>query len=296
MKTVAFQGELGAFSHEAALLACGAEASCVPCADFDALFGVVESGEVDCGIIPVENTLLGSVAGNLDRLCSSHLQAVAEVLVRVRHCLIVADEWDDSTMLESVASHPVALAQCSGFFAAHPGIRQVVSNDTAGSVRALVDGRFGADAAIASRLAADRYGAVVLREGIEDHEANFTRFLMLTREPEILADPAKLSVSFTMPNQAGSLYEALGVFAERNLDLSWIESRPIPGRPWKYRFYVDVCEAPATTQQDAVAHLESLGAEVRVLGRYPEARNPGITTVAQSEAHRLPDRGLQDPC
>ena len=296
MKTVAFQGELGAFSHEAALLARGAEASCVPCGDFDSLFRVVESGEVDCGIIPVENTLLGSVAGNLDRLCSSHLKAVAEVLVRVRHCLIVSDERDDITMVESVASHPVALAQCRGFFAAHPKIRQVVSKDTAGSMRALVDGRLEADAAIASRLAADRYGAVVLREGIEDHEANFTRFLMIAPESEIQADPAKMSVSFTLPNQAGSLYEALGAFAERDLDLSWIESRPIPGRPWKYRFYVDMCEAPAATQQDAVAQLQALGAEVRVLGRYPEARSPGITVLAQSEADRPPDRGLQGPC
>lgn len=296
MKSVAFQGELGAFSHEAAMHACGAEASCVPCGDFDALFAVVETGEVDCGVIPVENTLLGSVAGNLDRLCSSQLHAIAEVLVRVQHCLIVRAECADVEMPASVASHPVALAQCRGFFVAHPKIRQVVSDDTAGSVRALVEGRLGADAAIASRLAADRYGAVVSREGIEDHEANFTRFLLVATEPEIRAEPAKMSVSFTLPNQAGSLYEALGMFAERDLDLSWIESRPIPGKPWKYRFYVDICEAPAATQQDAVAQLQAVGAEVRVLGRYAEARSPGITVAAQSEADRPPDRAPKDPC
>lgn len=286
MTRVAFQGEPGAFSHEAALLACGAEASCVPCRDFDALFEVVESGRLDRGILPIENTLVGSVAENLDRLDASGLHAVAEVLVPVEHCLIIAPAGAGVSTLSSVASHPVALAQCKNFFTTHPDILQVASEDTAGSVRALAEGQLGADAAIASRLAADRYGCVVLRAGIQDHPANFTRFLVISAEPGSAADRAKTSIAFTLPHQAGSLHRALGIFVARDLDLSRIESRPIPGRPWEYRFFADVREAPAAALRDAVADLRSQGAEVRVLGRYLEARSPMPTAEGLCEAGR----------
>jgi prephenate dehydratase len=274
VKQVAFQGELGAFSHEAALAACGPEASCVPCQDFDALFGIVESGSVTCGVVPVENTLVGSVAENLDRLYASSLQAVAETSVRIEHCLITLAADHDPADIGSVASHPVALAQCRRFFAAHPHIRRVAAADTAGSVRDLAKGRLGADAAIASRLAATRYGCSILRPGIEDHSANYTRFLVVTRVVASSVDPAKTSLAFTLAGGAGSLHKALGVFAARDLDLSWIESRPIVGRPWEYRFYADVREAPAAALADALDELRALGARVKVLGRYPEAVRP----------------------
>ncbi len=274
MKQVAFQGEFGAFSHEAALAAGGPDVSCVPCQDFDALFGIVESGGVESGVVPVENTLVGSVAENLDRLHASSLHAVAETLVRVEHCLISATAERRLVDINSVASHPVALAQCRGFFATHPHIRRVVSADTAGSVRELAEGRLGADAAIASRLAAERYGCAVLRPGIEDHSTNYTRFLLVTRVHVPKMGPAKTSVAFTLSGGAGSLHEALGAFAARDLDLSWIESRPILGRPWEYRFYVDVREAPAAALADALDELEASGAGVKVLGRYHEAPQP----------------------
>lgn len=274
MRQVAFQGEFGAFSHEAALAACGPDASCVPCRDFDALFGIVESGAVDCGVVPVENTLVGSVAENLDRLHVSSLRAVAETLVRIEHCLITVAADRDLADIGSVASHPVALAQCRGFFATHSHIRKVAAADTAGSVRDLAEGRLGADAAIASRLAADRYGCSILRPGIEDHAANYTRFLLVTRVVAPSVDPAKTSLAFTLRGGPGSLHEALGVFAARDLDLSWIESRPILGRPWEYRFYTEVREAPAAALADALDELRASGARVKVLGRYPEAARP----------------------
>lgn len=271
MRQVAFQGELGAFSHEAALAVCGPDASCVPCQDFDALFGIVESGAVDCGVVPVENTLIGSVAENLDRLHASSLRAVAETFVRIEHCLITMAADRDLADIGSVASHPVALAQCRGFFATHRHIRRVAAADTAGSVRDLVEGRLGADAAIASRLAAERYGAIVLEPGIQDHTENYTRFLLLSLDPGDSPRVAKTSLTFTLPHEAGSLHGALGVLAAKGLDLSRIESRPIPGRPWEYQFHADLRAADSAPLDDAVSALTANGVTVKVLGRYIEA-------------------------
>ncbi len=296
MTRVAFQGEPGAFSHEAALLSCGDDALCVPCRDFGTLFEAVENGSADLGVVPVENTIVGSVAENLDRLGASCLHAVAEVLVAVEHCLIIAPEDADVTYPLSVASHPVALSQCKDFFAAHPGIIQVPSEDTAGSVRALAEGRLEADAVIASQLAADRYGCVVLSAGIQDHAANFTRFLVIAAKPVLCTGLAKSSLMFTLPDRAGSLHGALGIFVERHIDLSRIESRPIPGRPWEYRFHVDVRNAPAAALQDAMAELRGRGIEVRVLGRYPEATGRKATAAGHSGADQPPGRTLPDPC
>jgi prephenate dehydratase len=162
----------------------------------------------------------------------------------------------------------VALAQCRRFFAAHAGIIPVPAYDTAGSVRDLMAGRLEADAAIASSLAAQLYGAAVLLEHLEDHAENYTRFLVVAREPAPAARARKTSLVVTLPNVPGSLYRALGAFAARGLDLTKLESRPIPGRPWEYAFYLDVLGDPRGEVAAALAELRGFARELRVLGAY----------------------------
>src|SRR5439155_985581 len=180
--TVAIQGEAGSFSHAAALQALGRDIRLVPCPSFDELFRAVEAGDAARGAVPIENSLAGSVHENYDLLGANTLHVVAETQVRVRHCLI-ARPGTERAAIRRVASHPVALAQCRRFFATHPDVVPVPAYDTAGSVRDLMAGRVAADAAIASSLAAELYGALVLEQDLEDHAENYTRFLMVARDP-----------------------------------------------------------------------------------------------------------------
>lgn len=271
MTAVAIQGELGSFSHAAALAVHGSEVRLVPCVDFPELFRTVTEGEAEHGVVPIENSLAGSIHENYDLLLANPLCVVGETEVRVRHCLIVRP----GTTLEQVsrvASHPVALAQCRKFFAAHPMITAVPAYDTAGSVRDLMDYRVAADAAIASDLAARLYGGSVLMEGLEDDPANFTRFLLVSRHPAPVPPSAtsKTSLVISLANVPGSLHRALGSFARRGLDLSKIESRPIPGRPWEYVFYLDVLGDPVEVEA-ALAELTAEGGgadSARLLGTY----------------------------
>jgi prephenate dehydratase len=268
---VAIPGELGSFSHAAALAAHGPEIHLVPCVDFPELFRTVTEGKAEHGVVPIENSLAGSIHENYDLLRTHSLCVVGETEIRVRHCLIVRP----GTTLEQVrrvASHPVALAQCRRFFAAHPTMTAVPAYDTAGSVRDLMDDRVAADAAIASDLAARLYGGSVLQEGLEDDPANFTRFLLVSRHPAPVRPDAtsKTSLVVSLANVPGSLHRALGSFARRGLDLSKIESRPIPGRPWEYVFYLDVL-GNAVEVETALAELTAdTGAadSVRLLGTY----------------------------
>jgi prephenate dehydratase len=267
MIAVAIQGEAGSFSHAAALEALGPDVRLVPCASFDELFRAVIAGDATRGVVPIENSLAGSVHENYDLLGRHPLHVVAETQVRVRHCLITRPGTALATV-RRVASHPVALAQCRAFFAAHPEVVPVAAYDTAGSVRDLMARRLEADAAIASALAAELYGAVVLQEGLEDHPENHTRFLVIGREPAPPEGARKTSLVFTLPNVPGSLYRALGTFAGRGLDLTKIESRPIPGRPWEYAFYLDVLGDPRGEVAVAVEELRGIARELRVLGAY----------------------------
>src|SRR6266566_530165 len=198
---VAIQGEAGSFSHAAALETHGDVIRLVPCATFVELFRAVEGGEAASGVVPIENTLAGSVHENYNLL----------------------------------SAHPLALAQCRQFFLTHPDVVAVPAYDTAGSVRDLMSGKVDADAAIASKLAAELYGADVIAEGLEDHAENYTRFLVVAREPAARApaESNKTSVMVSLGNTPGSLYRALGVFAAHGLNLTKIESRPLPGRPWE---------------------------------------------------------------
>lgn len=267
MTTVAIQGEAGAFSHAAALAAFGPEVELVPCVGFAELFQAVESGRAERGILPIENSLAGSIHENYDLLRAHSLHVVAETQVRIRYCLIGRP---GATMdeIRRVASHPVALAQCRRFFADRPGLAAVPAYDTAGSVRDLMAGRLAAEAAIGSALAARLYGAEILIGGIEDHQENYTRFLVAARAPVPLDGASKTSLVITLPNVPGSLHRALGAFALRGLDLTKIESRPIPGRPWEYVFYLDVLGDPEGALAGALAELRRVAIEVRVLGAY----------------------------
>ncbi len=265
---VAIQGEAGSFSHAAAREALGQDVRLVPCPTFDELFRAVETGDATRGVVPIENSLAGSVYEAYDALGAHALHVVGETQVRVRHCLVVRPGTALSG-LRRVASHPVALAQCRRFFVDHPGITAVPAYDTAGSVRDLLAGGADADAAIGSALAAQLYGGEILLEGIEDHPENYTRFLVVAREPGSLDGTSKTSLVFLLPNVPGSLYRAMGAFANRGLDLAKIESRPIMGRPWEYAFYLDVLGDPRGAVAEALAELASLARELRVLGAYP---------------------------
>jgi prephenate dehydratase len=273
--SVAIQGERGSFSHQAAVAVLGERLELRPKPSFEALFAAVASGEAERGLVPIENSLAGSIHENYDRLQGAALHIVGETQLRVRHCLL-ARPGASLGSIRRVASHPVALAQCRSFFAARPHVEAVAAYDTAGSVRDLLrpDG-MATQGAIASRLAADIYGAQVLMEGIEDDPQNYTRFLMLAREPLPTDGLCKSSLVFTMPNVPGALHRALGTFATRGVDLAKIESRPLRGRPWEYSFYLDAVGDPDGALGEAVVELTAMASELRVLGTYPNGLKGG---------------------
>jgi prephenate dehydratase len=267
--TVAIQGERGAFSHQAALTSLGPGIEVLPRATFDELFDSVVEGKADRALVPIENSLHGSIHENYDRLKSRPLHIIGETQLRIRQCLI-ARPGSSLAMIRRVASHPVALAQCRRFFAERPQVEAVSAYDTAGAVQDLMKGGLATQAAIASRLAAELYGASVLLDGIEDDPENYTRFLLLAREADTPAGANKTSIVFVLDNRPGSLYRALGVFAQRELDLTKLESRPLRGHPWEHAFYLDVMGDPLGAVGQALEELGRNCRELRILGSYPE--------------------------
>jgi prephenate dehydratase len=267
--TVAIQGERGAFSHQAALAALGAGVEVLSRATFDELFDSVVEGKADRALVPIENSLHGSIHENYDRLKSRPLHIVGETQLRIRQCLIARPGSSVAT-IRRVASHPVALAQCRRFFAERPQVEAVTAYDTAGAVQDLMKGGLATQGAIASRLAAEIYGGVVLLDGIEDDPENYTRFLLLAKETGPLEQASKTSIVFVLDNRPGALYHALGLFASRNVDLCKLESRPLRGHPWEYSFYLDVLGDPSGVSGEAIEELGRACRELRVLGSYPE--------------------------
>lgn len=275
IKRVAFQGEPGAFSEEAAIQLLGEETETVPRRTFEALFSSVKDGIADYALAPIENSLAGSVHKSYDLLLESHLQVIREVILPIAHNLIgiAGANLED---IESAESHPVALAQCEKFFRTHPQILRAPALDTAGSVREIILADDPSRAAIAGRRAADIYGGKILLEHIEDHAENYTRFLLLAAAPEPSENADKLSLVVRLEHKPAALQRALEVFAKRGISLLKIESRPIAGHPWEYRFYLDLQTSlndPEAVQ--ALKELRSRASDVCILGCYPAHRGPG---------------------
>jgi len=271
---VAFQGELGAFSEAAAIQLLGDRITTVPRATFDAAFKAVPEGAADALLVPVENSLAGSVVRVYDLLLESDLAIVAETILPIEHHLIGCP---GATLqgLRSVASHPMALAQCERFFSSHPGIKRVPAEDTAGSVRAALARGDKSGAAIAGRRAAEHYLGVILAEDIQDNAENFTRFVLLIPEKEASAwlspEARKISLAMRLAHRPGALLASLEPFAKHSVNLLKIESRPIHGRPWEYQFFIDVEAADVARLDQGLAEVRSATSELRILGRYAAA-------------------------
>jgi prephenate dehydratase len=273
---IAIQGELGSFSHEAALgmaHTVGVQSALiVSCAVSADVFHALAEHTVDAAVIPIENSLAGPVAEHYDLLLAQDVTIEHESLLRIRHNLI-ALPGTSIEEIKSASSHPVALAQCRKFFEAHPGIKALPFYDTAGSVKQMMETGDASSAGIASRQAAEQYGGEILKAGIEDNAANFTRFFFVRRteiaEQEDGAD--KVSISFTVENRPGTLVEALKIFAEQGTNLTKIESRPVQGKPWDYVFYVDYQFRKTADADRVLVELRSSCSMVKELGRYRSA-------------------------
>ena len=266
---VAFQGEPGAFSEEACYGYFNSPET-VPCETFDAVFAAVTSGQCAFGLIPIENSLAGSVHQNYDLLLQNDLHIVGEYFLRVRHCLIA---FPGVTKLEirKVISHPQALGQCVGFLRSL-GVKTEPVYDTAGSVKMLKASGEYTTAAIASHKAAEIYGMYILQEGIEDNLENYTRFLAIATSPVTPSGEAKTSIVFALKNAPGALFKALSVFALREIDLTKIESRPLAGKPWEYLFYIDFIGSVLEGRvKRALDHLAEYAPMMRVFGSYQRA-------------------------
>lgn len=265
---VAIQGELGSFSHEAAGTLVP-KATVVPCATAADVLRALNQSDVEAAVIPVENSLAGSVIDFYDLFFSHEFAIERELQMRIRHNLI-AMPGTALDKVREVYSHPVALAQCREFFSGHPALKPAAHYDTAGSVQYVMERKNPELAAIASKQAASQYKAEILLEGIEDRVGSYTRFWLIRPRGAVAADPnpSKLSLAFSLENRPGALLQALGTFAARKLNLTKIESRPINGRPWEYMFYVDVT-VPGIAEADAVfADLRKMCPTIRELGRY----------------------------
>lgn len=268
---VAFQGEPGAYSEEAGH-GYYDEVEMVPKETFDAVFESVASGACQAGLIPVENSLAGSVHHNYDLLLRYDLNIIGEYILRVRHCLIGFPEIELSEITK-VISHPQALGQCAGYLR-NLGVTTQPVYDTAGSVKMLKASNEMTTAAIASKRAAEIYQMKILQEGIEDNSENYTRFLEIAIKPVESSKETKTSIVFTLNNQPGALFKALSVFALRDIDLTKIESRPLAGKPWEYLFYVDFIGASNDSPvQNALSHLKEYAVMLKILGSYPRFKN-----------------------
>src|ERR1700722_12867062 len=287
---VAIQGERGSFSHEAAekmLPGCAV----IPCARSAEVFDRVALGSAAAAVIPIENTLAGTVAEHADLLVSRDVFIQGECRLRIVHNLIAAPGVKLSAVRRGL-SHPVALDQCRDFFRKHPQIEPVPFYDTAGSVKHVIAGKLKDAAGIAGRHAAREYSGKILQAGIEDDKSNFTRFFLIRKssggssERKLNRERAssavrfrgliprganKTSIAFQVKNVPGALFKSLSVFALRDISLSKIESRPMRGRPWEYVFYVDFLRGDNEPARNALRHLGEVADFVKVLGVYPAA-------------------------
>ncbi|HEY9854741.1 MAG TPA: prephenate dehydratase [Stenomitos sp.] len=274
-RSVAFQGEPGAYSEAALLAHFGPTARPLPCPSFEQVFSRVSTGEADAGILPIENSLAGSILENYDLLLEHDLPIIGEVRLNVRHSLMAAP----GTPLAAIRwcySHPQALAQCAPWLKAH-GIEPRVAHDTAGAARLLAERPEPNAGAIASAHAAGLYGLQVLADGIQSRPDNTTRFFVVARTRPDALSSEKASLVFATANRPGALHACLGAFADAGLNLTKLESRPTRATPWEYHFYLDFeGDAGSPPGQRALEALQAHARFVRLLGAYPRARDGAL--------------------
>jgi len=272
---VAFQGERGAYSESAVYTFFGDETEVKPCRDLTEVFESVDKQEVPVGVVPVENSLEGSVNQTYDLFLTHNLKVSGEIIIRISHCLIA----NPSTSLEAVKtvySHPQALAQCRSFLE-RLGSDLIPTYDTAGSVKMLKEKGLKDAAAVASEKAAEIYGMKILAREIEDTPTNYTRFFVISKNDSPITGKDKTSIIFAATHTPGALYHALGEFAKRDINLAKIESRPTKQKPWEYNFYLDF-EGHRTEENCTVAlkALEKYATFIKILGSYPRAASPSV--------------------
>ena len=264
---IAFQGEPGAYSEAAARLF-APDAEIVPCRSFEDVFAAVSDGRASRGILPMENSIGGSIHRNYDLLVEHELPIIGEVELQVEHCLL-ARPGTRLGDLQAVYSHPQALAQCEEYLRRLIGVEIVAVYDTAGGAKLVAEGTRPGAGAIASRRAAEIFGLDVLEEAVQDYASNVTRFVLIGRSPDPETEANKTSLVFALKSTPGALFRALSCFALRDINLTKLESRPIRGRPWEYMFYADVDiarQAPACGR--AITQLGEFAQWVRTLGSY----------------------------
>ena len=269
---VGFLGERGTFSETAAIGILGEDQQYISYPTFEDLYAGVENGETDLIISPLENSLVGSIHRCYDLLMNSRLSIAAETILPVSHFLIGCEAATMDT-IQTVESHPAALGQCERFFAAHPHIRGVASDDTAGSVKRAIESGDATRAAIGGKRTASIYGGKIIREHIEDHNMNFTRFVLLSASGQPTQEGSKISLVVSLKNKPGALHGLLRPFVRRDIDLTKIESRPNKNDPEQFNFYLDL-QAPAreTELDSAKDEVKEMAESVRYLGRYPTMR------------------------
>ncbi len=289
---IAIQGEPGAFSHEATL-ALIPDATIEPCPVSADVFKALTERSVDAAVIPIENSLAGSVLEHFDLLLSHEVQVVGESLLRIMHNLIALSGTPfDSPADRRLYSHPVALAQCRRFLGDHPKMRSLAFYDTAGSVKHIVESKEGSSGAIASEAAAHYYGAQILQSGIEDNPENYTRFFLVRRSEDAESDPDanKISLAFSVENRPGTLVAALNAISAIGTNLTKIESRPVHGKPWEYVFYIDCQLHSADEGSRAIEALNPHCAMVKELrkisGSEEKTGERRVTSLSDRSAFR----------
>jgi chorismate mutase/prephenate dehydratase len=269
---VAFQGEAGAYSEDAALGYFGSDVTTVPCEGFDEVFAAVEKNDASYGIIPVENSLEGSISRSYDLLLESSLKVCGETELRIIHCLI-GNNRATLDSIKKVYSHPQALGQCRSFLK-RLNFQLISSYDTAGSVKMIKEMSKTDVAAIASARAADIYGMKIIVRGIEDNSNNYTRFFILAEHDTPPSGIDKTSIVFSVPHKPGYLYAFLDILAKEHINLTKIESRPTRLKPWEYNFYLDFEGHREDSRiKKVLASLEEKATFVKVLGSYPKGIN-----------------------
>ena len=269
---VAFQGEKGAYSEDAAFLFFDKDINPVPKKDFKLVFESVNSSVCDYGIIPIENSTAGSIHKNYDLLLKNNLKICGELKYRVRHNLMVL-QGVKLDQVKRIYSHPQALDQCSEYLESLEEKEIIPTYDTAGSARQISENGEKAAAAIASVRAAKVYNLDIIADAIENNHNNYTRFLVISREHQPFHGTAKTSIVFSMKDIPGALFKALAVFALREINLLKIESRPLPDNPWNYMFYLDFMgHVDDEACHNAINHLKEITTFLKVLGTYPEGK------------------------